>query len=78
MLSVDPELLVDERRRRGKLLVAPLDGTALAARSFEQAQVRFWAPGAPLAEAAPPNYFTMPCNASWLGCVLQQAVGNRI
>ena len=40
MLSVDPALLVDERRRRGKLLVRKLHGAAVAGGAPGSAQVR--------------------------------------
>ena len=52
MLSVDPQLLVDERRRRGKIAGAPAHGAAAAAQSFEPAEIGLWPAGASMAQAA--------------------------
>ena len=49
MLSVDPQLLVDERAEARQAAGAPAHGAATAARSFESAEVRLRSAGASMA-----------------------------
>ena len=53
MLSVDPQLLVDERGRRGKLLVRQLMEPRLPPQHLNRPEIRLWTSRAPMAQAPP-------------------------
>ena len=77
MLSVDPKLLVDERRRRGKLLVRQLDGATIAAAALEPAQIRLWTSRAPMAQAPPASCCRTPCGGLMDRGILKRAVSSE-
>ena len=75
MLSVDPALLVDRRRRRGKLLVRRLMQPRLPPGHLDRPEVRVRLAGASLAQA----HIRACCTRRWRALrergVLQRSVG---